>query len=174
LRTKLNYMKKIFTISAILMIGLSYCYSQNLSPTMISSQGSFDQIENMTIEWVLGENIIETVTQKNNIFTQGFLQPSIKNELKKLQFIETLTSLEILIAPNPVHSQFNIIINSNLTFPYSFIIYDGLGRSIKNATFTKDDFKHRIDISYLSTGIYYLHTFDSSGVLLKINKIIKN
>lgn len=171
---KLIIMKKIFTISIILIIGFSYCYSQNLSPTIISSQGSFDQIENMTIEWTLGENIIETVTYKNNIFTQGFLQPLIKNEFKKSQFIETLTSLNISIAPNPVHTQFSVIINSNLNFPNHFRIYDGLGRIIKKTDFIKDDFRPIIDISNLTNGIYYLHTFDSDGVLLKINRIIKN
>jgi hypothetical protein len=167
-------MKKKFIIATLLMMGFSYCYSQNLSPTIISSQGSFDQIESMTIEWTLGENFVETVIQKNNVFTQGFLQPFIKNTFKKPPFSDTFTSLDIRIAPNPVHTQFSIILHPNLNFPYHFRIYDGLGRIIKKTDFINDDFRPSIDISNLSSGVYYLHTFDSNGVLLKINKIIKN
>lgn len=68
--------------------------------------------------------------------------------------------------PNPVENELHISFYEVIDAPINFTIYDHLGRIKQNNTI--HDHTSAIDVSYLSTGIYFLHIRGK-----KINKALK-
>ena len=70
-------MKKLLIIN--LMICSLLCKSQSIAPQVINSAGGGGQVGSSNIEvyYNIGEPIISTAGNSNNVITQGFLQPDI-------------------------------------------------------------------------------------------------
>jgi gliding motility-associated-like protein len=70
-------MKKLLFIHLMLVSVL--CKAQSISPQVINSAGGGGQVgsSNVEVYYNIGEPIITTVGNANNVITQGFLQPDI-------------------------------------------------------------------------------------------------
>lgn len=161
--------KKSYYFSLFLIIS-TFSFSQNLSLSVISSQGRIDNSEDMTLEWILGENNIETINQQNEIYTQGFLQPNISSRLEIQNY---LLDFDIIISPNPVNSIFNIYINEKVDSQLLISLYDINGKLIKKISSFNNDTILEINVIELSSGIYVLKVTDTEGSFLETHKIIK-
>ena len=51
--------------------------SQRLSPEVLAVGGGIDKNGSLSLEWTLGEAVIETVSLSDRIYTQGFHQPML-------------------------------------------------------------------------------------------------
>ncbi|MES2763684.1 MAG: gliding motility-associated C-terminal domain-containing protein [Bacteroidota bacterium] len=73
-------MKKLLIIN--MMICSLLCRSQSISPQVFNSAGGGGQVGSSNIEvyYNIGEPIVATVGNANNVITQGFLQPDIVGE----------------------------------------------------------------------------------------------
>ena len=96
-------------ISFILLVVTSFCYSQSLSRSVISPKGGFDNTDNISLEWTLGESFIETLTKEDVIITQGF-QQSYNSRLLEINEY----AIHIQIFPNPAISDINVYIDSSI------------------------------------------------------------
>jgi gliding motility-associated-like protein len=76
-------MKRIVLLVFILAVFFR-AYSQSLSPVVIATSGDFVQGQTYSIAWTLGEVVSETYSVTNIFLTQGFHQPSIKNDTSKI------------------------------------------------------------------------------------------
>ena len=65
-------MKNILYFLLLFLFISSLSFSQNISLSLVSAQGDFNQTENISLEWTLGEIFIETVNYGSTTFTQGF------------------------------------------------------------------------------------------------------
>lgn len=155
-------------ISFILLVVTSFCYSQSLSRSVISPKGGFDNTDNISLEWTLGESFIETLTKEDVIITQGF-QQSYNSRLLEINEY----AIHIQIFPNPAISDINVYIDSSINKKLLLSFYDVHGRIVKVESAFTDNQNTVVDISNFSSGVYLLNISDLEGLLIKTHKIIK-
>lgn len=156
-----------------LIIISTFCYSQNLSREVIASQGNFDQIEHITLEWTLGDSFIETLVAKNNIITQGFQQPSIITTARLNNASLVKKPSNIILYPNPVDALLHVYIKPVDRAKLNISLYDVTGKFIKKATTLKTDNDITLDVSELASGIYLLKFSNTDGSILETHRIVK-
>jgi len=71
--------------------------------TISTAGGTFARSAS-SLNWTMGEAVIETLMVQSTFFTQGFCQP--EETLKRV--IENLNDAEILVYPNPFISSITI------------------------------------------------------------------
>jgi len=163
-------MKKKLCYFIFFLIVSAFGFSQNLSPSIISSQGSFDEAEGITLEWTLGESIIETINHQNEIYTQGFHQPFIYS---RLEIQDHLNAFNIVVSPNPVNAIVNISVDGNYNSQLIIHLFDVNGKIIKKTTSSGNYNDITLNVIELSSGIYILKISDIDGTFVETHKIIK-
>lgn len=165
-------MKKSKLLVIVLFAIAANSFSQNLSQAIVSTQGSFDKTESMTLEWTLGETYVETVSQHNTIFTQGFHQTFLN---KSLNIHPTLANpFEIVVFPNPTNSLVNILINADYVGALNINVYDVKGLHVKEMKTLLFDSKITLNIADLPSGVYIIQFSNVDGIIANTKKIIKN
>lgn len=164
--------KSNFLIIPFLIIS-TFCFSQELSHSVIAAQGDFDQIENMTLEWTLGESFIETAVTTNRIYTQGFHQPFLTATRLDTESLESNPS-DIVLFPNPVESLLYVYLKSSQSTTLHISIYDVSGKLIKQQTILETDHKSTLDVSELSSGVYLMKFSNAEGTLIETHRIVKH
>ena len=76
----------------------------------------------------------------------------------------------ITVYPNPTKGNITITLDSSKTESLEFIVYNSLGQAV--GYFELDSNNLEINLSYLSSGVYYYH-IKNKGELISQNKIIK-
>ena len=146
------------------MFVISTCtFSQNLSRDVIAAQGDFDQNENMTLEWTLGDAFIETVASTDNIFTQGFQQSFLMTVARlDTKDIEN-NPFNIVLYPNPVDAFLHVYVKSPNRTGLNISLYDVTGKFIKQESALETDKDITLNFSFLTSGIYILKIIDSES-----------
>lgn len=143
-------------------------FSQSLSPSIVSTQSGYDKSDKMILEWTLGENSVETLSQKDRIYSQGFHQPLMDRILDTKSLPD-----DVFIYPNPVKTLLNIQILQASQKLLNVDMYDVQGRLVKHTTTAfMADKKVTLSVEDLPTGIYILQLTDSEGTMIS-HKIIK-
>jgi len=163
-------MKQKSTAFIFFLVISTFGFSQNLSLSVVPTQGGFDKTENISLEWTLGESFIETIKHQNEIYTQGFHQPFLIN---KLELHDFSFDFDIQISPNPVQSLINISITDTNNLQLIISLYDINGRFIKQISAFTNDRNIVLNVIELSSGFYILKISDIEGLFIKIHKIIK-
>jgi hypothetical protein len=147
--------------------------SQTLNPTIVSAQGGVGKTNNISLEWTLGENWVETGKSPSNFYTQGFHQTLLHSKLSPSQPIALSLTGTITLFPNPAKSNLNILISqfedSHLTF--SLIGVSGKKVLEYDAAHLNNE-KIIMNISGLAPGLYLLHIKDHQGSHLQTQKIL--
>ena len=122
--------------------------AQSAAPTVLSSAGGSGQSGGNGVEWTLGELSVTTLTDGDQIMTQGFHQPQliiVANE-------DLAVEIDFNVYPNP--TQDRLILNNKGDVAFSFVIHD-----IKGALALSGDIpvgQTELDVSRLSSGHYQL------------------
>ncbi len=103
-------------------------------------------------------------TISGGVLTNYFLIRLIDNALPS-SISYSLYEMNVLCFPNPTSGQLTVEVNN--TIPTMIEIYDSLGRQV-----FKSSFSERIDLSYLSSGLYFVRVLDANNQLI-VQKIIK-
>lgn len=165
-------LRKMFLLASSLLVSI-IVFSQRLAQNVISPAGDIGKTGKVYIEWTLGEPFVETITTKNQLFTQGFHQPMIAVLNQHSPRGTSLEQLKITISPNPAESILKTIIqresNTRLYVELSDMYGHLLSSKISNAKFDVLDFNL---VSYAS-GTYMLTVRNAKGNLYRTFKIIK-
>jgi hypothetical protein len=146
--------------------------SQTVTPTVISSNGGSVVLAAGTIDWTIGEIVIDTYTGASNSTTNGFHQPLINLST----FIgESPGSAEIVIYPNPVNKNLQFKISDSKCMEYEVQLHDAAGKLVLSQTllFQSVHSGAEIDVSGLSNGVYLAQISALKCNLLKTIKILK-
>ncbi|MFH6769594.1 T9SS type A sorting domain-containing protein [Gaetbulibacter aquiaggeris] len=166
-------MKKAVFFTIIFFIVSLFTFSQNLSREVIASQGDYNKIDNMSLEWTLGDAFIETVVANNGFLTQGFQQPShIKTAILSSESLLE-RPFNILLYPNPVNALLHIYIKPIDRVTLNISLYDISGQLLKKAKTIETDKNLTLDVSDLSSGIYLIKFSNVEGSLIETHRIIK-
>ena len=86
--------KLIFLGLVFLSLSLN---AQQVSPTVIANAGGHGEASGMSVDWTLGELAITTLTDGNNVLTQGFHQPN----LLSVNVVDKRPDIAMKLYPNP-------------------------------------------------------------------------
>lgn len=163
-------MKKSSLFFIFLILISSFSFSQDLSLKVISAQGGYAILDDMTLEWTLGEPFIETLASSKNILTQGFHQSFNKTSslsIKQENFFNSVVS------PNPVTDQLHIHLKASQDSKLNLSLYEITGRFIKQTLVNSQDSNISINIMDLSSGTYILKISSLEDSAIEVHKIIK-
>lgn len=140
--------------------------AQEIRKTALATAGKALTNSEYSIDFTIGEPIVGLVTNENSI-DQGFwastlvVAPiSIEKELEG-----------IMIYPNPVETELNILVNNNPVYAITLFGVDGK-RTLKKKV-DPSLVAHKINLSHLSKGVYVLRLFVEGTDEAKMFKIIK-
>lgn len=145
---------KIIIISIISSLSLT-CYSQSIDRNIYNSASGSIHLDDINIEYSIGETITNTITTNETELTQGFIQPII---IKKIQH-ETVANMDCVVYPNPTQNY--IIIKPQQPLNANIKIYDNTGKIIINQHCKIID-TYEIDLSSMVTGVYFMIVEDNS------------
>lgn len=160
-------MKKAFTF-LLLLIGLSGL-AQISERSVISSAGEEFERSNFSITWTLGEPVIKTIEDPNNLITQGFHQTifiisSIEEELPQI-------AADFKVFPNPASTYFNLEVFNADPNKFEFFLFDIKGTLVQSGNLMENP--QRFDLSQLSNTNYIFKIIEKDSGLSKSFKIQK-
>ena len=159
-------MKKFISL-IILLGGLNTIMSQTIALDLAGTSG--DSFKNTTYEldWSVGECVIETVTGRNYMLTQGFHQSNY--EITAIKTVEQ-NVIDVSLYPNPVPDLIHLRINNKNSSGCKYRLTDGLGKTLQ--TGLVDQTEENIDFSNYKPGTYFL-IVNQNNQIIKSLQIIK-
>ena len=164
----------LFCFLSIFISNHTFC--QKLSPEVISSAGDISKSASLSLEWTLGETVVESSKTADKHYTQGFHQTYLKViSLKN----ESLASDDnIIIFPNPVESILELkILSENLSQDKNgkldLFLIDIRGQQLLVQKTNEKSGSTFVDMTAFPSGTYFLKAQKENGLLLKSFKIIK-
>ena len=154
----------------LLVVFWGSIFSQSTSPQVLSNGGDSYNILGITIDWTLGEPIIETFLNDGFALTQGFQQGSLIitriNELADLNY-------KIKVFPNPTAAQLNMRIQHPQIQKTAlrYLVIDLQGKILLQGRV--DSYFQSLDLHQFSRGMYLLKLFEESNNHLQTFKIVK-
>lgn len=133
---------------------------------VISTQGDSYSGAAGSIDYTIGEPVINTVSDGTNDLTQGFHQTT----WNFVGLDDYQPDYSAKVYPNPIESQLQIETANYQGVSYDF--FDERGRLISSDQLTSE--LTSIEVEKLTPGSYNLRLKDSNGNALKIFKLIKH
>ena len=159
-------MKKIFLISATIILSAYISFAQSTTPEVISSAGDHFANSNLSISWTIGEPIIETHSTGTTTITQGFHQGLYTIIAVEEQFQQPVVN----IYPNPTVDYINIEIKNQDNNNFQIILYDELGKVLVNKKYSEIQ---QINLSQYAKATYFLKLVDTKNETYNSYKVLK-
>lgn len=148
-----------------------YGSAQQTHQSLLSAAGGHAITNTYTIDWSLGEPVVETAKTTTQLYTQGFLQPHL---LRYFPVVATLTGLKVSAFPNPVRGRVNLKFSVVTVEPLLLSVFNTAGAKITEASVPQGSSQFSLNTSGLAQGSYLLsikndqRTFSQSINLIKI------
>lgn len=174
-------MKAYITLIALIMCLIPHLWGQDITHSVISSNGGVASNTLMTLEWTIGELAVKTYTGKGEMYTEGFHQPVLKIEPMDDELISVRTNTTnpeedygvIRVIPNPVSSMLNIEFELNEETEMIVQINDLNGKLLKSEKVKIGHGSLIMDFSSFASGIYIMKVTSVDGRFIKSCKISK-
>lgn len=148
-------MKKIiFILLGFTSFQVALC--QSIAPDVISSSGNYFDNGTVSISWTLGEGVIETFSDGNNILTQGFQQSNY--DIVAVESFDD--NFNISLYPNPTSQFLNLDWETSGNSEIMIEIFDVQGKLLINKKYAEATAKKQINLS----------TFPSAAYMLRVSK----
>ena len=145
--------------------------AQRLSPSVVAVSGGTIRTQTMTLDWTLGESVVETATTSGRVYTQGFHQPMLQVSEQPLTNSDAVYTFTV--APNPVASLLTIGIAAPDSNPLQLLLTDLQGRQYTVPAVPANTTSTQIDMTLFPAGTYLLRIGKADGAPLKSYKIVK-
>ena len=157
-------MKTIVLFFTVSICVISYLKAQQV----VASAGNSNSVNGITVDWTLGEPVIETIGNSEIILTQGMQQSGILvtnlNEIK-------IPGVVIKVYPNPVNDLIHIEVIQDEEEFYFCELSDIKGGNAKYKMIVSNP--QEIDMSKFKPGIYVLRVLNKRLQSVKVYKLIK-
>lgn len=167
-------MKRKILLMLILLPGFSLTWGQvQLTPTVLSSAGGYNEASGISLAWTMGELAVSTLSTTGMILTQGFQQPFLLDIGSAIDDPEFRWSVDAY--PNPVSEMLNLRFNIDKPMDLQLELYDITGKKlvIKKLPSVMPGGRATLDFSGLRKGIYILKITNEKQKIRKIYKIQK-
>jgi hypothetical protein len=157
-------MKPILVLLALLFVA-TISYAQQA----VASSGNSGSAAGFTVDWTLGEPVIETISGSANILTQGMHQTKLLvTAIGEMAF----PGVELKVYPNPTGRFLKIEVTQTGNEQFFYEISDITGRKTVMKQMQSDT--EEIDMGGYVSGIYFLNILTPDREYVNIFKIIKN
>lgn len=159
---------KNLLFSVLIILSANTVYAQMLYPEVMSCFGGHAQNQTLQLTWTAGEPMYETVSNNDNILTQGFNQTVY---VSLVTDIVQIAGFDLRVYPNPTVSVVHIEILQPMPDNIELNLYDMNGKMlIKQKT---NNNVHQLNIAHLAAGMYLLNITDNNKVVktFKIQKV---
>jgi hypothetical protein len=153
------------TMKYIILGASSFFTVYSLSQEVIATQGGSYSSSTASIDFTIGEPVIQTVSDGNSDLTQGFHQ-TLWNFVGMEDHAPEVT---VLVFPNPMTQ--DLIVQGELDAATRYQMYDANGRLILEGNIEGSE--TRIAVQQLAAGPYTLNLI-TAGSVMKSFKLIKN
>lgn len=146
-------------------------HAQILSPNVWASAGRYQEASGVSLNYTIGELMIQTSVVGSNLFTFGFNQP--ENILNAVVDVDG-KRLIINAFPNPVVD--DLTINLSEALPQSCVVtlLDIHGKKVFVKEMAIGTTQLQISMTYQPFGMYIVELRQASGALLHAFKVVKN
>lgn len=161
---------KLFLFFLLGFVSLTPAFTQDAELHVVSSAGSSYQLNDVVLDWTLGEVVIQTLERPTGMITQGFHQPTY-----------TLVSVSpipdelgnVVVSPNPFFEEVSITLS--FTKPEKGVIklFDMTGKELWKKGFEGNSVLEKYNASALSSGPYLLVVSVSDDLFVHTYKILK-
>lgn len=157
-------MKPVFVL-IVLLFAVTATYAQQV----VASSGNSGSTAGYTVDWTLGEPVIETISSPGNILTQGLHQTKLLvTAISEMEF----PGLEVKVYPNPTGRFLTIEVIQTGDELIFYEISDITGRkTVLKQLYSNTE---EIDMGSYVSGIYFLNVLTRNREYVKVFKIIKN
>jgi hypothetical protein len=159
-------MKKQIILLLVILRG-QIGFSQTHTPEVYATSGGYYTSTNCSLSWTLGESVIETYSNTNNIFTQGFQQSSYFITSVKENIND---AFPFSVYPNPTNSFINICYESTELKKLKADLMDITGKLLHSETFQNN---LQLNLSGYTSSLYFIRIFDENNNSVKTFKITK-
>jgi hypothetical protein len=157
-------MKPIFVLLALL-----FAATVTQSQQVVASSGNSGSAAGYTVDWTLGEPVIETISSSGNILTQGMHQTKLLvTAISEIEF----PGVEVKVYPNPTGRFLKIEVLQTGNELFFYEISDITGRKVVLKELQGNT--EEIDMGSFVSGIYFLYVLSQNHKSVKVFKIIKN
>ncbi|MBN2761466.1 MAG: T9SS type A sorting domain-containing protein, partial [Bacteroidales bacterium] len=147
-----------------------YIVPYGFSQEVIATAGNTNTSGSKSIDWTLGEVIIETLADNDAMLTQGFHQPVLI--ISAVQELE-MPDMEITVFPNPVSDRVTIKTENMIQDKFSYTLTDMNGKILKQEKMHSQE----VEIPFVdyAPSVYYLiiHNGEQKINTYKIIKTLK-
>ena len=162
-------MKK-FLLLSLIYFSHKIVFAQSISPEIIASSGDYFTNGNNALSWTIGETVIETYSNSNNVLSQGFQQPYyLITDLNE----NSSAKISVTIYPNPSANFLTINFSAETKSPLTIEIIDITGNSVLKKFVPAKTIKSEIDISQFAQAVYFLKINSSEQTIVNTYKIQK-
>lgn len=156
----------------LLWILPTFSYSQTVEKSVISSDGGTKNVGNYTFEYTIGECVISNLNVPTLLLTQGFHQPEI--EISASLSVASI-GLNIRAYPVPTKELLTIELESERAIPVKLVLVNSNGSEVMPlfSLNAEGATKKIVDISSVSSGVYYVRLVNTEGYLQETIRIIK-
>ena len=164
--SNLEDMKFLATISiiALPLLGMA----QSISPQVIASAGEHFANGSAQLSWTLGEVMIDTYADGNNILTQGFHQTL----LTVTSIEENLADLVLNMYPNPTSELLNIDLRNN-DEDLELQLFDMGGKLIHTDAITAHTGQYVLQMNKVESGKYLIRLQSADGQVNSTHQVVK-
>ncbi|MCF8359775.1 MAG: T9SS type A sorting domain-containing protein [Prolixibacteraceae bacterium] len=156
-------MKSILIIFALMLTG-----TKGSAQQVIASSGNSGNTSDYTVNWTIGEPVIEIFTGSNLILTQGMHQTKLR--VTSVDEI-TIPGLEISVYPNPVDFLLKLKVDYIDDTPLNYRLHDPNGRIMLHKEMERT--AEQIDMQIFPPGAYVLCVFPEDNQWQKTFNIVK-
>jgi len=152
-------------LMVLLSVGM---HAQSISPFVIASSGGEGSSGDMSIEWTLGEMMVETFTADDIVLTQGFHQPHLI-----VTSIDEMPGHDISIDayPNPTSDFINIRLHDDKYHDMEYNLFNEQGRLIRSGRL--EGLITEISLNEQQNGVYFV-IITTGREEVKTFKVVKN
>ena len=163
--------KKKYLIFSLFII-TTICFSQDLSHNVFATQGGASQVDNVSLEWTLGESIAEATVTLDGFYTQGFNQPFLTTTRLDVETYKK-SPFKIVLYPNPVDVLLHVYIDASQRTALYISMFDVKGKLIRHDKILGSDKDVTLSLNNYPSGVYLLKFSNAEGVLIETHRIIK-
>jgi hypothetical protein len=163
----------------VLLIALFFCIgslqAQSVERWVIGAAGGsyYDVVNNFQMDFTVGEVAITTISNVNNVLTQGFQQPYTLAWVSVEEVADD--PAQVLFYPNPVTDQLQISVLNGQTGIYRISVFDVLGQLLYDERIEKGfDGTSSLSVNFTSfaTGNYFVRVQHDKNII-QTSKILK-
>jgi hypothetical protein len=154
-------MKKLLLFGALALCSSSISFAQEV----VSSQGDSYNNSNGSVDFTIGEVVVNTGTDGTNNLTQGFHQTN----WNFLGIDNHEQNFEAIVYPNPLGSE--LVIQTEFFENMTYILYDATGRIVAENKLSA--LETGIDVSTLAPSAYSLVLRNENQENRKTFKLVK-